>query len=446
MKINIPLYVDRILKCLYKNNFDGYIVGGAVRDNLLNKCPEDYDIATDAVPEEMKKCFSEFKVIETGIKHGTLTVISDGKPIEVTTYRIDGEYNDSRHPESVSYTDKLSEDLKRRDFTINTMAYSEKTGIIDYYGGQEDLRNKVIKCIGNAYKRFDEDALRIMRALRFASVLGFDIEENTKIAICEKKDTLIEISKERLRDELCKLIMGNCRRILVDFAEVFSVVIPEIVPCIKFDQKNKYHKYDVWEHIAVSVEAAKPDLIIRLTMLFHDIDKPKCFTLDKNGQGHCPKHDVCSALTSEKIMERLRFDNDTKERVSLLIRYHCMVPKFDENGNPSEKQIRRYMSEMGEDALFQLFYVQKADFSAKNEFCLERLPQIEKIYYLAEEIIKRNDCYTLKNLAVKGNDLTDIGIEGKAVGEMLDKLLNKVIDKELFNERKELLKYAVDNK
>ena len=445
-KIKIPEYVNQVLFALYKNGFEAYLVGGCVRDSLLLKCPQDYDIATDASPEKMKKCFEEFKVIETGIKHGTLTVISDGRFVEVTTFRIDGEYSDSRHPDEVLFTKNLKEDLSRRDFTINAMAFSEKTGLVDYFGGIKDLSLQTIRAVGEPQKRFEEDALRIMRALRFSAVLGFEIEKSTSEAAFRLKDKLKNIAAERLSQELIKLITGdNCYSVLMEYAEILGAFIPEILPCINFDQHNKYHKYSVWEHIVVAVAVSKKDRIIRLAMLFHDISKPSCFTIDEKGQGHFKTHEKLSAVKAEEILKRLRFDSDTIKRVCLLIELHYFVPQTDEKGNPSEKQIRRLLSKTGEEAFFQLVDVQRADNSAKQGFCMDRMAVLDKMEQKAKEIIEKGKCFSLKNLEINGNDLIRAGLSGKEIGTALDFVLNKVIDGEIQNEREVLLKCLFDN-
>ena len=437
MKIKIPDYVNKIITALEENGFEAYIVGGCVRDTLLMLTPHDFDVTTNALPEQMKQCFTSFKVVETGIKHGTLTVFVDSEPVEVTTYRIDGEYTDHRRPEEVTFTTSLKEDLARRDFTINALAYSEKTGIVDFFGGQDDLTNQVIRCVGEPKKRFSEDALRIMRALRFSATLGFGIESETSKQLLALKTTLKKIAVERISVELEKMIMGNnCYSVLMEYPTVLAEIIPEIAPCVGFEQHNKYHKYNVWEHIVMAVATSKKDRIIRLAMLLHDIEKPNCFKLE-NGQGHFYKHEKKSADKANEILHRLRYDNDTITRVCLLIENHYFTPVNE------EKAIKKLLSKIGNEAFFQLLDVQRADANAKNDFCLDRLPILWEIEKSARGIISRGDCLSLKDLAVNGNDLMELGYEGKKIGETLKSLLGMVIDGKVANERDALLKELI---
>lgn len=446
-EIIIPLYIEELLECLYSNGYEGYLVGGCVRDILSGKEPYDYDLATNATPLQMKKCFGDYRVIETGIKHGTLTVVSEGNNVEITTYRIEEGYSDNRHPDNVVFTRSLKEDLSRRDFTVNAMAYSETEGLVDYFDGVGDLKSNVLRAVGDPQKRFTEDALRILRALRFASALDFTIEEETEKALKDCKNELCNISAERIRDELLKLLTGdNVHHVLMEYADVLSVVIPEITPCVGFDQQNKYHKYDVWEHIAVSVSIAPKNEILRLTMLLHDIAKPQCFTIDEKGQGHFKGHEKLSAIVAGDILKRLKFDNKTIDLVCLLISLHYFVPVVKADGQPSEKQIKRLMNKTGKDAFFMLLDVQRADNGAKHQFCKERMPVLDKMQIKAEEIIKNHNCFSLKDLSVDGNDLKELGLSGREIGQSLDFLLNKVIDEEIPNNKQELINCLFDNK
>lgn len=434
----IPHYVEVLINTLEKNGFEAFIVGGCVRDLLLSKIPSDYDIATNALPEQMMQCLNEFKCIPTGLKHGTITVLSDGKSVEITTYRSDGEYLDHRRPQSVEFSANLNEDLSRRDFTVNAMAYSPKTGLIDLFGGKNDLEQKILRCVGNPQKRFDEDALRILRGLRFASTLGFDFEKETLEALFASKELLREISAERISSELLKLLCGkNAKKVLMECTEILEIVIPEIKPCIGFLQHSKYHKYDVWEHICTCVAEAKNDPIIRLAMLLHDIGKPDCFFM-KDGEGHFYGHEKKSAEKAQRILKRLKFDNETLERVVLLIKSHCFNPSDD------EKQIKRMLSKLGEEAFFQLLDVSRADNSAKNDFCKEILETISLCEAKAKEIIEKNECFSLKNLAVNGSDLVQMGFKGKEIGQKLDFLLQGVIDGRFENKKDILLTILQD--
>lgn len=432
----LPQKVNKILSALEENGYEAYLVGGCVRDALLGKRPKDYDIATNALPGQMAACFGEFKVIETGLKHGTLTVISQGEPVEVTTYRVDGEYLDHRRPESVSFTASLEEDLARRDFTVNAMAYSVQTGLLDPFGGQADLKAGVLRCVGEASKRFSEDALRILRALRFSSVLGFALEPETKKAVLALRNELRCISAERISAELDKLLAGeNVCAVLVEYAPVIAVFIPEMERCIGFAQHNKYHRYDVWEHICVAVASSRNDRLIRLTMLLHDIAKPECFYTDEDGEGHFYNHERLSARWAEDILRRLRYDRSTVERVSLLIGHHYFTPVNQ------EKPIKKQMREIGPEAFFQLLDVQRADAMAKQTFCLDRLPVLDAVEETARAILLRKDCLTRRELAVNGNDLLELGFQGKAIGHAMDSALEQVVQGTLPNERAALLTF-----
>ncbi len=441
-KINIPINIKNVISVLYENRFEAFLVGGCVRDFILGKVPYDFDITTNALPHEMKECFRDYKVIETGLSHGTLTVVSEGENIEITTYRKDGEYEDGRHPLSVEFTPSLEEDLKRRDFTMNAIAYSEKDGFVDFFGGIKDIENKVIKAVGNPHERFSEDKLRIMRGIRFSSQLSFLIENKTKEAIFSLKDGLKEISAERISAELDKLVMGdNVYSVLTEYAEVLSVVIPEIKPCIDFDQKNPYHIYTVWEHIAKAVEKSSKKIEVRLSMLFHDIGKPRCFTVDEKGIGHFKGHEEISAEIAEDVMRRLRKSNDMIKTVSTLVSMHYIKPSKENNDEFSDRQIRKILSKISKKEFFLLTDVLRADSMSKAEFALERLPAIDRMEKKAEEMYERNECLSLKDLSVNGNDISDLGYKGKEIGEALSFLLDAIISEKVINEREKLIEY-----
>lgn len=438
LDIAIPKNVSAVLERLEENGYEAYIVGGCVRDSILGITPSDYDITTNAAPEQLKQCFSGFRLIETGIKHGTVTVVSDGENIEVTTYRVDGEYLDHRKPESVRFTASLEEDLARRDFTINAMAYSYKRGIVDIFGGEKDLFNRRIKCVGDPAARFDEDALRILRALRFASSLGFYVEPATSLAVHEKKSLLRDISAERIRNELMKLVCGTSPAdVMLEYSDVFSFIIPELAPCVGFDQRSRYHLYDVWEHTAHAVENSQPDTEVRIALLFHDIEKPSCFHTDEEGAGHFPNHELRSAETAEKVMKRLKFDNHTIKNVCTLIKYHYLTPIDD------KKVVKRLISVLGFPCFNKLTEVMKGDNRAKQGFCLERVNTLEAMKLRAKEIEDSHECCTLGDLAINGNDLEKAGLKGKAIGETLSTLLSMVIDEKLPNSREELLSVSI---
>ena len=313
--VPLPAGVSRALTMLESAGFEAFIVGGCVRDALRGITPKDYDITTSALPEETKSVFRDWRVIETGIQHGTITVVMDGMPLEITTYRTEGTYSDNRHPDSVSFTASLREDVARRDFTMNAIAYSPTRGMIDHFGGAEDIRRGIIRCVGDPATRFREDALRMMRGIRFASVLGFAIEKNTAAAIHENKERIPTVSAERIRVELTKLLCGaNVKNVLMDWWDVIGTVIPEILPMHGFDQKTPYHIYDVWEHTAVAVSNIPPDPHLRLCALLHDIGKPPSFFTDEKGVGHFYGHPAVSARMTEEILARLKYDNATRRR------------------------------------------------------------------------------------------------------------------------------------
>lgn len=439
LDISIPHYVRDVINRLEASGYEAYIAGGCIRDFLLGRQPKDYDITTNADPEQAAACFGDscFKVIETGIKHGTITVVSEGENVEVTTYRVDGIYKDHRRPESVRFTERLEDDLARRDFTVNAMAYSDSRGIVDRFGGQKDLFNRIIRCVGDPEERFEEDALRILRAIRFASELDFRIEPKTARAIHAKKHLLKEISAERIMSELIRFVCGKSPcDLMLEFEDVFCTIIPEFSKCVDFDQHSRYHVYDVWEHTAHAVENSKSDKNVRLALFFHDIEKPSCFRTDEEGQGHFPNHEKRSAESAERIMKRLHFDNDTIRSVSMLIKYHYITPVED------RRVVKRLISVLGLTEFIRLTEVMKGDSRAKQSFCLERVGILDAMKYIAYEISETGECCTLKGLAVNGTDLENIGFEGKAVGDALNVLLSMVIDDKLPNEKEALIEAA----
>lgn len=441
MDFFLPKEVEAIINRLEQNGYEAYAVGGCVRDTVLGKKPKDYDVTTSALPEQVEKCFKDLKVIETGIKHGTVTVVSGGEDVEVTTFRQDGEYSDHRRPDTVQFSSSLEDDLARRDFTINAMAYSQKKGIVDLYGGQKDLFLRKISCVGDPSERFGEDALRIIRALRFASELGFSVERRTAAAIHQMKELLKEISAERISRELTLLLCGiEPYHVLTEFSDVIAVIIPEIEPCIGFEQHNKYHVYDVWTHTAAAVERSEPHPDVRLALMLHDAAKPDCFKTDDEGNGHFYGHEKLSAEMSERILRRLHFPGKTISRISELIRYHYVTPVND------EKVVKRLIATLGEENFFLLTEVMKGDNRAKQSSCLERVNTIEAMRKKAEALIAEEHCLKLSDLAVKGSDMIELGYHGKDIGIILNKLLNAVIDGKVENERNALTEFAANCK
>ncbi|MGN0599323.1 MAG: CCA tRNA nucleotidyltransferase [Oscillospiraceae bacterium] len=437
MDIYIPENVKKILNALEKSGYEAYIVGGCVRDSILGKDPRDYDVTTSALPEEVKACLVGFNVIETGLKHGTLTVVSGDDYVEVTTFRIDGEYLDHRRPESVEYANNLADDLSRRDFTINAMAYNAKIGIVDNYGGQKDLFRQVVRCVGNPCIRFDEDALRIIRALRFASELGFEIDLPTENAIHEMKNLLLNVASERLAKEFELLIMGSSpANVLVSFADVFGTLFPEIMPCVGFDQHSRYHIYDVWKHTAVAIENSVADREVRLALFFHDIAKPKCCVFDEEGSGHFPGHESESAEMAEMIMHRMNFSSETIKCVTQLIKFHYVTPIDD------EKVVKKLLSAVGPQYFFKLTEMMKSDSRAKQSICFERAQILEAMEAKAKLILHNKECISISQLDIKGTDIAALGVQGSRIGEILDELLMMHIDEKVRNEKAELISAA----
>ena len=434
--MELPLYVSEIIDKLNNDGYEAFVVGGCVRDSLLSKVPHDYDVTTNANPEQIKKCFADYKTVDTGIRYGTVTVISHDEPIEVTAYRIDGEYSDNRRPESVLFTDNVSEDLKRRDFTINAMAFNPKIGLVDFFGGQSDLKNGIIKAIGSPAERFNEDGLRIMRALRFASCYGFKIEEKTASAIHEYKNLLKNIAVERIAIEFNKLICGKCGDILREFHDVFSVFVPEISECVGFEQHTKYHNRDVYEHIIATIEAIEPKCYLRLAMFFHDIGKPQYFRLDEKGIGHFKGHPLGSRKIAENVLKRLKYDNETTKNVLDLVETHDIII---EN---KDKLIKRYLSRYGEKLMKDIVNVHIADDIGKSPDYQSRIKTYQAVLKRIDEILAEGECISIKNLAVNGNDIKKLGYTGPQISEVLNKLLDMVIDEKCVNKKEVLISEA----
>ncbi len=434
----LPAYVKKAINVLKSNGFEAYAVGGCVRDMLLSREVNDYDVTTSAMPEEIKMCFKDLRCIETGIKHGTISVIVDGEIIEITTYRIDGKYTDNRHPETVEFTKNLKDDLKRRDFTINAMAYDGNGIVIDCFEGKKDLQNKIIRCVGDAKTRFREDALRILRALRFSAKLGFEIEKDTKKAIFSEKKLLLNIAAERIREEFCGIIEASGgAKVICEYISVFEVFIPELGKIRGIHQHNKAHIYDVFIHSIKALEACENNLYLRLCMLFHDIGKFCCMSIDEKGNGHFYGHQRISANITKEILKRLRFDNKTIDTVAILVTYH------DGQIAPDEKSVRRWLKRLGEENLRLLLKVKKSDAAShEKNYAMERIEEIEKIKVCLNGVIEKKLCYNLKMLAFTGEDAIDAGFSGKGVGVCLEYLLCAVIENRCENERSALMEVA----
>lgn len=442
-KITMPPNVHYLLEILMEAGYEAHAVGGCVRDSFLNKEPHDWDLCTNATPEEMCGVFSAYDDIEvylTGVKHGTITARVDGRNYEITTYRVDGIYSDNRRPDSVTFVSNITDDLSRRDFTINAMAYCDVDGLTDPWGGYEDLNTGTIRCVGNPDDRFGEDALRILRALRFASTYGFQIEDATSAAVHRNKNLLTNIAAERIQGELTKMLRGKgVLDILLEYSDVMAVIIPELSPCIGFNQNNKYHIYTVYDHIAHAVsEYHGNDISIKMALLLHDIGKPECYTEDHNG-GHFHGHSVPGAKIAEEVMKRLRFDKKTTKEVVELVQYH------DSAIEPQIRTVRRWLNKIGYDLFAKLMCVRLADINAHSDIGKEsRRKKYEDVYIIAGKIVAEQQCLSLKDLAVNGLDIMSLGVaSGPMVGATLDHLLDKVLAGELKNDTESLLTEAV---
>lgn len=436
MKIKLPEKVNTIIHTLQNHGFEAYAVGGCVRDSILGREPDDWDITTSATPQETKALFA--KTFDTGIEHGTITVLIDKDAFEVTTYRVDGKYEDSRHPSEVIFTRCLSEDLLRRDFTINAMAYNETEGLVDIFGGMEDLQNKVIRCVGDAKSRFGEDALRILRAVRFAAQLGFEIEDETKRGIVELAPTLANISAERIQVELIKMLVSpnpSLFRVAHELG-ITKVILPEFDEMMATEQETPHHKYNVGEHTIRAIENIRADKVLRMTMLFHDIAKPRMKTVDEKGVAHFKMHDVTGAEMTKQILKRLKFDNDTMNKVVKLVQYH------DYRMPAEPKNVRRAMNKIGEDLFLLYLEVREADTLAQSEYLQEeKLQNIKDVRACYEEILEKKECVSLKTLAITGRDLIENGMQpGKEIGAILNQLLEIVIEHPEYNTKDMLLK------
>lgn len=436
----------KVLKFLEEAGYEAYFVGGCVRDALMDRESGDVDVTTNALPQQTKDVFAGYRVIETGIKHGTVAVmipIDDdtvlGIPVEITTYRADGAYSDSRHPDRVEFVRTLEEDLARRDFTVNAMACNMNGQVIDPYGGQKDLEDRILRTVGNPDKRFKEDALRIMRGLRFASVLGFEIEEETAAAMLRNKYLLGGISAERIFVEFKKLLSGEfAGDVLRKHVDVLSEVLPEIVAMKGFEQHNPYHKYDVLEHCIRAMEAVKtsPDNFdeMKMAALFHDIGKPETYFMDDEGVGHFYGHPKKSEELVRRILQRLKADKATLERVSVLVKYHDLL--FDKD----ERLLKRWMNKLGSDVLQEILEIKLADNLATGNMSEELGNKFNDIRGMMENILEQQQCFSLKDLAVKGDDLVAAGIEpGPEIGRVLNELLEAVIDGECENNKDALM-------
>ncbi len=435
--MNLPPQVNTALERLEGAGYEAFLVGGAVRDYVRDGSPaKDWDITTNALPEQVKQVFSDYHLIETGLKHGTVTVMIDHEPLEITTYRIDGDYIDHRHPDAVRFTRSLQEDMERRDFTMNALAYNPRLGVVDLVGGKADIEDGIIRCVGQPDRRFQEDGLRILRGLRFASVYGMRMEADTAAAIHRNKDLLQNIAAERIQAELTKLLCGKgAGAILRDYADVIAVSIPELAPMFGFEQRNPHHDKDVWEHTIAVVDSIQPQAVLRWAALLHDAGKPQCFAMGDDGHGHFYGHAAQSTAIADAVLSRLRFDNASRERIVRLVRYHDMPITAD------RKRIKRLMSKHGEEAARQLIALHRADACGQSALCAPRLAMFDEAADLIDELVAEEACFSLKDLSIKGEDVMALGFRGKDVGNALQACLDAVMDEQIHNDRDELLAF-----
>lgn len=438
-QITIPENIIFILNRLKESGHEAYLVGGCVRDQLMGKTPHDYDITTSALPDTVEKCFLDCHVIETGLQHGTVTVISDGQPVEITTFRKDGEYLDNRRPENVTFVSDLESDLSRRDFTVNALAYSPDKGLIDLFNGVEDIHAGLIRCVGNPVKRFNEDGLRIMRALRFASKLGFSIEKSTSEAVHSQKELLNNIAAERIFTELKGLLVGiGAEKILMEYRDILFQIIPELAPMSNFPQNNPHHMYDVWTHTVKAICAAEQDEILRLTLLFHDSGKPACHTTDEEGIDHFHGHPDTSVEIAGSVLNRLRCDNTTKNEVLSLIKYH------DVRYSPYDNRVKKFIAKLGEDRFRRLLQIRRADIMGQSLWSRnKKLINLDHLANILAEMKESGACMSIRDMAINGRDLIELGVpQGKAVGEILNSLFDMVCTDTISNKREHLLDEA----
>ena len=438
MHISIPKHASDIIKTLSAHGYEAYVVGGCVRDSILGKEPADWDITTSALPEQVKALFP--RTIDTGLKHGTVTIMMDKIGYEVTTYRIDGTYEDHRRPNDVTFTSSLREDLMRRDFTINAMAYNEEKGLVDLFGGIQDLNDRIIRCVGNPTERFDEDALRMFRAVRFAGQLNFNIEKETLAAIEAQHAFLKDVSAERIQIELLKLLISRHPEMIRAAYEtgLTSVFLPEFDQMAQTVQNNPHHCYDVAEHTIQALMHSAPEKTLRLALLFHDMGKAKTRTTDQDGVDHFHGHSEVSAELARTILRRLKFDNETIDRVVRLVRAH------DVKIEPGERNMRFALNRLGPDLFPELFLVKEADLAAQSDYQREEKQEhLRKMQEDYEAVIASGACLTLKGLAVNGKDLIGIGMQaGRGLGDILQKLLEEVLEEPQRNTKEFLLEEA----
>ena len=438
--LSLPNSVLALIDRLETAGFPTYAVGGCVRDMILGLTPQDYDLCTAALPEQTEALFADYSLVLAGKKHGTIGVVTPGGVVEITTFRTEGGYGDNRHPDWVKFVPDIREDLARRDFTVNAMAYSPIRGFADPFGGQADLENRILRAVGEPDTRFKEDSLRILRGVRFAVRYRLTPETQTQQAMEELSFLMDNLARERVFDELCKLLPLVNARDLTRFGPVLAAVIPELKPMLGFDQHSPHHAFDLFTHTAYVVENVPKQLTLRWAALLHDTGKVPTFTQDENGRGHFYGHAGESAKLAEEILRRLKAPTDLREQTLQLISLH--MTKLE----PTKKVIRRWLSRLGRETMDQLLILQKADMISKGVDVTAELPQFPQLQTILDEIDQENACLSLKDLAVKGNDLMALGYTGKEIGTALNKLLDLVLDEQLPNEKETLLHFIKHNK
>lgn len=432
----MPGYVQNVLTALEAAGYEAWCVGGCVRDLMLGRAPEDWDVTTNALPEATMALFGSH-AFPTGLRHGTVTVREEHRSVEVTTYRVDGDYHDHRRPDTVVFTPSLEEDLRRRDFTVNAMALSLRGDLRDPFGGQADLKAGVLRCVGKPERRFGEDALRILRGLRFAAVLGFAMDPATAAGIHGHRALLKDIAAERIQVELFKLLCGkDAAAVLREYPDVVGVFWPEILPMVGFDQRNRHHCYDVWEHTLHAVEAVEPEPVLRCAMLLHDVGKPRCFTVDQDGNGHFYGHPEISRELADDMLRRLKCAAALRETVVRLVEWH------DRNIPRTDRGLRRALRALGEEDLRRLILVKRADNLAQAPEYRDTQREIDRAEAILDKLVAADACFSLGQLTVNGRDLAALGLSGPEIGRTLNALLDKVVDGELPNERTALLEAA----
>ena len=436
MSMHLPRYVTEILDALETAGFAAYAVGGCVRDSILGLTPQDYDVCTAALPEQTEAVFSHRRLVLAGKKHGTVGVVTEESVVEITTFRTEGEYGDNRHPDWVEFVTEVEKDLARRDFTVNAMAYSPSRGLADPFGGREDLEKGILRAVGDPVRRFREDSLRILRGVRFAVRYDLAVEPETEEAMASQAYLMDNLARERVFEELCKLLPLVTAADIKRFAPVLTQVIPELAPLVDFDQHSPHHAYDLYTHVAHVVAGVGDDLTLRWAALLHDIGKIPTFTRDETGRGHFYGHAGAGAEMADGVLRRLKAPTALRQQTVLLIEKH--MTKLP----PEKKALRRWLGKLGWETMEKLLILQEADMGSKGTGKLPEMAQFAELRAVLEEIKTENACLTIKDLAVNGHDLMAMGITGKAIGQTLNALLEKVMEEELPNEKQALLAFA----